>query len=380
MSEVYDVLIVGGGPAGSTCAWALRNTGLNVLIMDKSQFPRDKTCAGWITPQVIESLQLDITEYADGPRVFQPITAFQVSGFHQPGLQIDFDQPVSYGIRRFEFDEYLLRRCGAPTQFNTPVRSIERTSTGWLVNEKIESRLLIGAGGHFCPVARRLRNAALAKAPLVTAVEAEFSVDQMKDQVNVSPMIPQLYFRDDLSGYGWCVRKEQFLNIGLGLIDSHETSSRLPELLQAIKEDRGFTGEVPIRFHGHAYHLHAGAGQPVIDDGLLLIGDAAGLAYPQSGEGIRPAIESGILAAQSILSAEGAYDRSQLLPYQNGLERRFGKVRSTKAANPFGLIPLAWRKSLAKNLLKSRWFVRRVVLENWFLHRQQPALRFKSID
>jgi len=378
MSEIYDVLIVGGGPAGSTCAWALRNLGLNVLIMDKSPFPRDKTCAGWITPQVLESLELDVAEYAGGPRVFQPITAFQVGGFRQPGLRIDFDQPVSYGIRRFEFDEYLLHRCGAPTQLNTPVRSIERTSTGWLVNEKFEARILVGAGGHFCPVARRLRSAALVKAPLVTAVEAEFSIHQIEDQVNASPMVPQLYFRDDLAGYGWCVRKEQFLNIGLGLIDSHETSSRLPELLQLIKEDRGFTGEVPIRFHGHAYHLHAECGQPVLDDGLLLIGDAAGLAYAQSGEGIRPAVESGILAAQTILSAHGNYDRSQLLPYQNELEHRFGKLRSTKVAGSVNLIPLAWRKALAKNLLKSRWFVRRVVLERWFLHRHQPALKFKS--
>ena len=51
-----DVLIVGGGPAGSTCAWQLVRAGLDVLVMDKHIFPRDKVCAGWITPAVIESL------------------------------------------------------------------------------------------------------------------------------------------------------------------------------------------------------------------------------------------------------------------------------------------------------------------------------------
>ena len=67
-----DVLIVGGGPAGSTCARALKNAGLDVLILDKSVFPRDKVCAGWITPQVVEELDLDVDDYRRG-RVLQPI-------------------------------------------------------------------------------------------------------------------------------------------------------------------------------------------------------------------------------------------------------------------------------------------------------------------
>ena len=58
-----DVLIVGGGPAGSTCARALRQAGLDVVVMDKAVFPRDKTCAGWITPAVIDLLALDIEDY-----------------------------------------------------------------------------------------------------------------------------------------------------------------------------------------------------------------------------------------------------------------------------------------------------------------------------
>ncbi|MGD8673637.1 MAG: FAD-dependent oxidoreductase, partial [Thiogranum sp.] len=67
-----DVLIVGGGPAGSSCAWALREAGLDVVVMDKAQFPRDKVCAGWITPAVIEELELDIEDYRQ-QHVFQTI-------------------------------------------------------------------------------------------------------------------------------------------------------------------------------------------------------------------------------------------------------------------------------------------------------------------
>jgi flavin-dependent dehydrogenase len=60
--DTCDVLIVGGGPAGSSCAWKLRDSGLDVLIMDRQRFPRDKVCGGWITPQVLEELAIDAAE------------------------------------------------------------------------------------------------------------------------------------------------------------------------------------------------------------------------------------------------------------------------------------------------------------------------------
>ena len=70
--ENCDALIVGGGPAGSTCARKLRQAGLDVTVLDSSSFPRDKVCAGWITTQVVDDLGLDVDEYRVG-RTFQPI-------------------------------------------------------------------------------------------------------------------------------------------------------------------------------------------------------------------------------------------------------------------------------------------------------------------
>jgi flavin-dependent dehydrogenase len=58
--ETCDVLIAGGGPAGSTCAWRLQQAGLDVVVMDRATFPRDKVCAGWITPQVLADVGLDV--------------------------------------------------------------------------------------------------------------------------------------------------------------------------------------------------------------------------------------------------------------------------------------------------------------------------------
>jgi flavin-dependent dehydrogenase len=59
-----DVLIAGGGPAGSSCAWMLRSSGLDVAILDKETFPRNKVCGGWITPAVLDELEIDPAEYS----------------------------------------------------------------------------------------------------------------------------------------------------------------------------------------------------------------------------------------------------------------------------------------------------------------------------
>src|SRR5690606_3711297 len=73
--EHCDVLIVGGGPGGSSCAWRLRQLDCDVVVLDRRVFPRHKVCAGWITPQALESLSVDVEEYGAW-RVLQPITGF----------------------------------------------------------------------------------------------------------------------------------------------------------------------------------------------------------------------------------------------------------------------------------------------------------------
>ena len=74
---MLDVLIVGGGPAGSTLAWSLRDAGLDIAILDKAEFPRQKVCAGWVTPAVMQELSIDLDDYADG-RVLQPISGCRI--------------------------------------------------------------------------------------------------------------------------------------------------------------------------------------------------------------------------------------------------------------------------------------------------------------
>jgi len=126
---------------------------------------------------------------------------------------------------------------------------------------------------------------------------------------------------------------------------------------------------------GHAYLIYREAHRKVIGDGVMLVGDAAGLAYSQSGEGIRPAIESGLLAAKAILAAGTDYSESRLANYRALLLSRFGDATKEDWSTAVGRrLPTKVMSAFAHLLLTSQWFSRHVVLDRWFLHRDVPAL------
>lgn len=371
--ERCDVLIVGGGPAGSTLAWRLAAQGREVAVLDKQAFPRDKVCAGWITPAVVETLQLDLADYAPG-RTLQPIHRFRTGLIGGDEVLTDYGTTVSYGIRRREFDDYLLRRSGARLLLGEGLASVERDGSEWIVNGRLRTPLLIGAGGHYCPVARRLGAELGPEEGPVTAQEVEFELSpQQAAACAVAPDTPELFFTPELDGYGWVFRKGGVLNIGLG----REAGGRLGDSVAAftawLKAQGKIPADIPPRFHGHAYLLYPQRRpRRVVDDGVLLIGDAAGLAYPQSGEGIRPAVESALLAAEVIAAANGDYSAARLAPYAERLSARFGSRQAAPAALPW--LPPAVKRFCARRLLGNSMFTRRVVLDRWFLHRKQAAL------
>ncbi len=365
-----DVLIVGGGPAGSSCAWGLRQSGLEVVLIDRAEFPRDKTCAGWVTPPIWKMLDIDPHDYAPG-RTLQPITGFKTGLFGDRLIETDYGEVVSYGIRRCEFDHYLLSRCGAQVRTGTPLHRMQRRGNQWIVNDEIRAALLVGAGGHFCPVARWLGIDQATAAPVVTAQEIEFELteDDLAG-VRAEGSIPELLFCRDLSGYGWCFRKGNFLNIGLGSTDPKQLKPWLARLTDQLLSQKTIARPVPGRLHGHAYRLACRDNRPVIGEGVVLLGDAAGLAQPQSGEGIRPAVESGLRAAQVILDAQGNYQTDRLAPYQDWIRQR---DRAIGLPPRRGNLSTRLRVGLGRYLMQTRWFTRRILLDRWFLDRGRTS-------
>ena len=339
--------------------------------MDKAQFPRQKVCAGWITPAVLESLELAPEVYA-AQHILQPITGFRTSLIDGDNVETRYPDIVSYGIRRYELDDYLLRRSGARLKLGQALESLQCDGDKWIVNNEISTPLVIGAGGHFCPVARFMGARLGADEPAIKAKEIEFKMDaEQSSQCQVRGDTPELYFCRDLAGYGWCFRKGDHLNIGLGREGKQQLSEHLNHFCDFLKQAGRIPQNIPDDFHGHAYLLHGHGVRRQFDDGMLLIGDAAGLSYPQSGEGIRPAIESGLMAASTILEAKGDYRRQQLLNYSLRLVERFGASKASSS-----IVPSFIRNYFGGILLDNRWFTRHVVLDRWFLHAQQKAESF----
>lgn len=292
--KIWDVVIVGGGPAGSSAAWKLKRGGVDVLVLDKERFPRLKLCAGWITPEVVRDLEMDPATY---PYRF---LTFERMHMHVKGLHLPI-RVKQHSIRRFEFDAWLLERSGAEFQQHT-VRKIQRENGIYVIDNEIRCRYLIGAGGTRCPVYRtffRDVNPRVTELQTVT-LEHEFEYDWKDGDCHL------WFFQNGLPGYSWYVPKQNgWLNVGIGGM-----AERMKREGQDIKQhwvqltrmlDRKLAPGASYDPAGYSYYLRGPVDVPRVDDAFIT-GDAAGLATRDMCEGIGPAIRSGFRAAESILN------------------------------------------------------------------------------
>jgi flavin-dependent dehydrogenase len=313
-----DIIIIGGGPAGSTCAWKLKGSGKNGIILDKSKFPRNKLCAGWITPRVIKDLKIDISSYPHNLTIF-PRLHFQVHGRR---FSIKTTQ---YAIRRIEFDNWLLQRSGVPV-IQHEVKNIVRENGHFIIDQKYRSRILVGAGGTNCPVYQTFfkGNSPRIKEKLIVAMEAEFPY------LVQDPNCYLWFYDNNLGGYSWYVPKNDFLNIGIGgkflqLQSRQETIKEHWNLFIKKLKHYSLIDNVDITPRGYQYYLRH-KHESVSMENLYIIGDSAGLATIDMGEGIGPAVESGLRAASTI--ACGKKFTLKSVPKYSFFQIIFGKYLS----------------------------------------------------
>lgn len=288
-----EVIIVGGGPAGSSCARRLLKYGIDCLILDKEEFPRLKLCAGWITPQVLRELDLDETTYP------HTLLTFKKLYYHFFGRRIAV-KTRQYSIRRIEFDNWLLQRSGVPVHIHQ-AKEIRESGSRYIIDNRFSSSYLVGAAGTYCPVYRTIfqRVRPRIKKLLVTAMEAEFQYDYRDDRCYL------WFFDNKLSGYSWYVPKgDGRLNIGIGgkLLSLKGGRGSIRDHWRSFIEKLNHLGLVrdfdfPAR--GCNYFLHHGKG-PLRMGNAFIVGDSAALASRDMGEGIGAAVKSGILAAEAI--------------------------------------------------------------------------------
>ncbi len=319
--NVADVIVVGGGPAGSTCAWKLKDAGLDVVVLDRQEFPRTKLCAGWVTPEAIADLELDWHDYP------KSIVTFEELQLHWKALSVKL-KSWQHSIRRYEFDEFLLQRSGANV-VQHKVRDIQRDGGDYVIDGEYRCKYLIGAGGTACPVYRtRFHDRNPRSSVLQTATyEHEFAYDWQ------DPRCHLWFFDDDLPGYAWYVPKANgYINVGLGGMAEKvkHRGGHLHEYWQKFIDRLASRGLIDYDNYdptGYSYYLRGNV-DVVSDDNAYIVGDAVGLATRDMCEGIGPAVRSGLLAAESITTGSD-YSLAEINKFSGAgfaskiLERKF---------------------------------------------------------
>lgn len=292
-----QVIIVGGGPAGSTCSWHLKQNGIPSLILDKKSFPRHKLCAGWITPKAIKDLQIDIGEYPHQLLTYKRLNCY----FFGRRIPVKTRQ---YSIRRYEFDDWLIKRANLSVTHHQVV-NIRQEGNVYIIDDQFRCKYLVGAGGTGCRVYKTFfqQSNPRTKKRLITSMEEEFDYDYQDKECH-------LWFRENkLGGYAWYLPKGKgLLNVGIGgkfmgLKNRGETIRHHWNLLTEKLADLGLVKPRSFKPKGHNYYLRSKLTTVQLNNAFI-IGDAAGLATIDMGEGIGPAVQSGLLAANSIITGK----------------------------------------------------------------------------
>ena len=347
-----DVIVVGAGPAGATTAFYLAQSGLDVLVLEKSRFPREKVCGDGLTPRAVKALVgmgISVTEQDGWVRN----KGLRVIG---AGKRLELPWPElasypGYGLvrARTDFDETLARRAQ-----QAGARLLEGvTVTGPVMDERAgritgvtarpegeegertySARVVVAADGNSSRLSVAMGLRKRDDRPLGVAVRTYYQTRRHDDDYLESWL--DLWDGDRLlPGYGWIFGMgDGTSNVGLGLLNTSaafgntDYHALLRKWLKAMPAEWGFTEEnrtAPVR--GAALPMGFNR-TPHYHQGLLLVGDAGGMVNPFNGEGIAYAMESGEILARTIVQALARARRAEtervLAGYPHALSQAYG--------------------------------------------------------
>ena len=284
----FDVLVVGGGPAGSATAHNLASAGASVLLADKATFPRDKPCGGGLTARAFRRCPVDPT-----PVVEEEVDLVELRFRYGDRVERAAHAPVIYMTQRLRLDAFLLdaaRAKGVEVREGARVELGEQTRVD---GSPIQVDVVVGADGANGTTARTLGLGA----GIVHGVALEGNVPYtslLRDRYRRRAVVE---LADIPGGYGWVFPKGDHVNVGVGAWQ--EEGPRLREHLARTCEAHGLRFEALEHLRGHRLPLRP-PGITIASERALLVGDAAGLIDPVSGDGMYECFVSAALAAAAI--------------------------------------------------------------------------------
>lgn len=305
---MYDVVVVGAGPAGSTAARYLAKEGYDVALVDKSHFPRDKPCGGGFSYALINDfgyLRKHESRFLDG--------ICKIGVLHSPNREICLRGNVDMAVAlRFKFDNVLFEEAvdaGAHVLAGVRVRSVLTDSKGATIittgESPIKGSMVIGADGVGSQVARHLGLHERWHSSAITACRvAEVpSTERFIDDVYGAEK--EYHFYVNLGGhpgYGWVFPKSQTVNVGLGIVGSH--SRGLPLIFNRyiclLKKEGLLSKDADLSGARGALVPTRGPIQSTVVDRGLVVGDSAGMVSPLTGGGIHYAMRAARMAAEVV--------------------------------------------------------------------------------
>jgi geranylgeranyl reductase family protein len=321
----YDVIVVGAGPAGSTTAYRLARAGARVYLLDRARFPRDKPCGGGLTLRAVRELPFSVD-----PVVEDRVDTLELGLRYGRRWSNRAEGPLVLMTQRRRLDAFLAERAaaaGAEFRDGAKVTEVDPAGAVTVGGERLEADVVVGADGANGVATRALGEPAREHG---VAFEGNVGYDHVSRERFAGRAVVELGVVP--GGYAWVFPKGDHVNVGVGGWQSEgpQLRERLRELCAAFEIDESNVRDL----RGHRLPMRGASRRPV-GGRVLLVGDAAGIVDPLSGDGMYEAFVSGRLAAETTL--ELLHGRvSDLEPYAERFAAAFAPLEG-----------ISWRLKIA---------------------------------